>query len=298
VSELTPGPLAAREATLPELIRQAEGLVSRRRIELARRLLRDALQRFPDNADLLYLAACADWMEDDNAAAISTVNRVLVLAPAHYGARRLRADLLREAKDYVGAEAALIELLREHPEDADCYSRYALVMLDTVHLDKARALAQEGLRHEPDHPGCLFALTLTDLVSGRPAASASLATLMREHPEHVHTASALIVALNARRDYRGALRVAQELLRSRPDSAHHLQLVRELKVLTHWSLLPLYPVLRWGRRGQIGVWIIGVLCLQLLGGRAPPWITKSALIVWLGYIAYSWIWPPILRKII
>jgi tetratricopeptide (TPR) repeat protein len=283
-----------------EALFRASSLVERRRYGEARTHLASALKTYPDDPELGYLSAYVDYATDQGEAAMRTIQSVLRAQPEHAGARDLYATLLENEKRYAEAESVLIQLLRDYPEDADYYSSYADLMLRTMNASKARRLAQEGLKIEPEHAGCLHAPALADLIEGRGRGeSIGLAALVREHPEHLRTSLALVVALQDRGDHRGALRIAQELLRSQPDSTELLNLVRELRVVTHWSLLPLYPMQRWGWAGVFGVWVAGVFGIRLLAKNgAPAPLVASLTVLWLVYIVYSWIWPPLLKKIL
>src|SRR4029079_5106786 len=82
---------------LAAVVGEAHALVERRRYAHARVTIAHGLRHFPDNAELLYLAAFVDYATNDRDAAMQTVMRVLATAPEHYGARRLCAHL-HEAK--------------------------------------------------------------------------------------------------------------------------------------------------------------------------------------------------------
>ena len=94
------------------------------------------------------------------------VRQVLVVAPEHAPARQLLATLLTERDECADAELLLIGLLREYPENADLYGRYARLMLRTLHLEKAEQLAQEGLRYDPENDECLLAIALCETARG------------------------------------------------------------------------------------------------------------------------------------
>ena len=89
--------------------------------------------------------------------------------------------------------------------------------------------------------------------------SEHLLRLLQAHPEQVITATTLVVALSEQGRSREALRIAQELLRNQPDNPHVLALVRELKMQTHWTMLPLYPMQRWGWGGAAAVSVAGII---------------------------------------
>ena len=287
--------------TLGAVVSEARALVERRRYAHARSTISHGLRHFPDNTDLLYLAAFVDYATDDHGAAMQTVVRVLATDPQHYGTRRLCAYLHEAKKEYAQAEELWIGLLREYPEDADCYGAYAELMLKTLNLDKAARLAREGLRHEPESAICLYVAAMIDVISGRGARSQegdALLRLLRAHPQQVVTATTLVVALMDQGRNREALRIAQELLRNQPDNPHYLALVRELKMQTHWTMLPLYPMQRWGWGGAAAVSVAGIIGVRALGNAVPEPFSSVVVYTWLAYVIYSWVWPSILRKMI
>jgi tetratricopeptide (TPR) repeat protein len=286
---------------LSSVLREAEALVERRRFAHARVVIGHGLRHFPENSDLLYLSAFIEYVEDQHDAAMKTVQQVLAQDPEHKGARRLCAHLHEEVKEFAQAEALWIGLLREYPEDADLYASYAELMLKTLNLDKAGRLAKEGLRHEPENAGCLYVAAVIDVIEGggaRGTRQDNLKTLLLEHPEHVRTAFALVIALNDRGQHRDALRIAQELLRSQPDSQQYVALVRELKMQSHWTMMPLYPMQRWGWGGAAAVSIAGIVGVRALSNVVPEPVALTIVYTWLIYCIYSWVWPSILRKLI
>ena len=156
---------------LPSLLQQAHALIDRRRFLQARQLLGTGIQHGPDNPQLLYLCAFVDFSTGQAAAAEETLNKVLAQEPKHYGGRILRGELYESQKRYPEAEAVWIDLLRDYPEDPDCYAHYADLMLRTLHFEKAERLTREGLRLEPAHWQCLYVAYLIDVIQGRAAAS-------------------------------------------------------------------------------------------------------------------------------
>ena len=281
------------------LLSQAQALMERRRYAQAHNVVSLALRHFPESSDFQYLGAYLHYAMDDYAASTRSVEPVLAKDPQHYGARVLRAKLHEEAKEYASAERLWIELLRDYPESADCYSSYAELMLRTLHLEKARLLAEEGLRHEPEHQGCLYVATLVDFINSPGSAqSENLHKLLRAHPEHVGSSTALMIALADQGRNREALRIAQELLRQQPDSDQLVQLVRELKMQTHWTMVPMYPMQRWGWGGAVALTAAGMIGLRFAAASWPASIVTPLTFIWLGYAIYTWTWPSILRKLI
>lgn len=276
---------------------EVHALLERRRYVQAEESVSRGLREFPESAELQYLAAFIDYARDRRDAASQGVKAALSRSPAHYGARLLHARLLEGEQRLVEAERVWIDLLRDYPQSAECFAGYGELMLKTLNLDKARRLAQEGLREAPEHVECLYLAALIDLIrSGRGAESEHLQRMLREHPEHFRSAIALVIALSAKGNDRAALRVAQELLRQRPDSPQLLQLVRGLKASSHWSLLPLYPMRRWGWTGAVVVTLGGLIGLRIGERSLPPAAFETLTWIWLTYVIYSWTWPRLLRR--
>lgn len=274
-------------------------LVARHRYDSARRQVVEGLRSNPDSPPLLYYSAYIDWCQDRNVEAAETLRKLLALEPENYLGRKLLARLQDEQGRQADAELTWIGLLREYPEDASLYFGYGRLMLNALKIDKARRLVAEGLRRHPEDNEGLFLAGLCDFVDGRRLDTTDhLTNLVRYYPDSVHTGLALIVALQQRGRNRDALRIAQQLLRSRPDSPELLEVTRRLKVDTHWSMLPLYPLQRWGWPFAIGSWIFIAFGLRVLAKGLPSQVTGAIVVAWLAYCVYSWVWPRVLPRII
>jgi tetratricopeptide (TPR) repeat protein len=276
---------------------EGHALIERRRYSQARITVTQGLRSFPESAELQYLAAFIDYASERPEQAMQGVRALLSQAPQHYGARTLYAHLLEGSKELAEAERVWIELLRDYPQSAECFAGYGELMLKTLNLEKARRLAQEGLRLSPEHAGCLFLAAMIDVIRNRNGVdSEHLQRMLREHPEHVRSALALVIALSANGNDRGALRVAQELLRQQPNAGHLVTLVRSLKMRTHWTMLPLYPMQRWGWNAAIAITIVGIVGLRVAEQTFSSPLVETLTWIWLAYVIYSWVWPRVLRR--
>jgi tetratricopeptide (TPR) repeat protein len=277
--------------------RQAEELLARDRVAQARLLLADALRSAPDHPDLLYLAARADWQGNEHARARDTLQRVLALSPDHFAAQVLLFELLAWDGELAQAEQVILPLLRAHPQDAGLWARYSRLMLQALHVDKARRLAQEALRLAPDHEPALRAQALCDLVTLRHGTdSAALQRMLAHNPEDLHTLMLVCVALQRSGKLRAALAVAQALLRAQPMNASLVNLVKHLRWRTHWTMLPLWPLQRYGWGASIGLWLAFVIGMRFVDRIAPPGVANGIGYVLLGYVVYSWVWPGLLKR--
>jgi predicted Zn-dependent protease len=285
-------------ATPEQVMHQVEVLLERRRTSQARALLSPALATHPDHTGLLLQSAWTDYLEDRNDEALTTVRQVLLAEPKDQSARLLYFELLLERGDSAEAERAIIELLREYPEHAHYYGRYAQLMLKTLNIAKSHQLALEGLKYDPDNVECLAAQTICDFIE-RPGSTTSqgLQQLLVRHPQSIRTLWLVIIALQQRGDRREALNIARELLRAQPDNEGLVDTVKQLRLVTHWSVWPLWPVLRFGWGGSVAIWLLAVFGLNALR-RSDPELAGTIGLVVLAYVGYSWIWPPILKRLL
>jgi len=276
---------------------QAFYFIERRRLEDARRILGQGLKEFPQDPDLLFHSAQVEWLADRNKEAEATARQVLVIDPTHAPARQLLASLLMASGEFADAELLLISLLRDYPESADLYGRYSRLMLRTLHLDKAEQLAREGLRYSPENDECLMAAALCETARSGARPNEGLAKLLQAHPESLSSVHALVVALVDAGRISEAHRIARSALRSDPANLHLVSLVRELHIQNHWSMKPLWPLQKWGWGASAAMWLGGIVVIRGLSQSAPELATPVAFF-WLGYCIYSWVWPPLIRRIL
>ncbi len=272
-------------------------LIERGRFDLARQELTTALGQFPQHSDLLYEAARLDLREDNPQAAYDTLQQLLASDPEHLYGRFLLAVVLEELHQLPRAEEVLLDLLSDYPEQAALYAHYAMLMYRTLHVEKAKALSREAVRLDPDNEQALAACLIGDLIDGRTVAQqGKLHELLRKHPEDMSTSRLLIAHLVDHGKYWSAKRVAVELLRAQPNSPELLKLVVDLEFLAHWSMIPLWPLNRWGIGATISLYVLTLLGMTQLRKHLDADIMGSVNIALLCYVVYSWIYPPILRR--
>jgi len=276
---------------------QAFYFIERRRLDDARRILKDGLSQFPQDPDLLFHSAQVEWLNDENEAAEATARQVLSVAPEHAPARQLLANLLIEREQFADAELLLIGLLRDYPESADLYGRYSRLMLRTLHLDKAEQLAREGLRYDPDALECLLAMALCETARGGAQANQGLQKLITGHPESMSTVHALVVALVDGGRIHEAHAIAQQAMRADPANEHLVNMVRELRIQNHWSMKLLWPLQKWGWGGSAAMWVAAIVIMRALQTSAPD-AYGPFVFGWLAYVIYSWVWPSLIRRIL
>ncbi len=279
-----------------ELYAKLEHLLGVRRTADVRRLVAPGLAAAPDDAELHQFLARAACLDGDTGQARDHLERVLALDPDHSGARYLLFEVLIDEAEYSEAETLVIELIREHPADADYLAAYARLMLLTLHLEKARLLTQEALRHEPEHRGALLVEVLIATARGdHDQARLTLEEVLRDEPDAYRTTHTLFYVLLKQKRYREAEKVGQQLLRTNPTNVDLVDALIDIRTQTHWSALPAYPVTRYGWAGVAGMWVIGAM-----GARVIARFDKAAAGIWaLAYVAlciYSWVYPSILKR--
>lgn len=277
---------------------EIEAMIERGRLAPAKLRLNEALQQFPNHPELLVQSARLDYLQGRNTEALAALQQVLSQVPNHEEARYLLFVVKRDEGVLAEAEQIIVGLLHDFPEHAPFYGSYGDLMVRAMNLSKGRALAEEGLKYDAADSVCLVIRTLCDLIEHPTgAASHSLQQLLVRSPQSAYTLILLRASLVDRGDYRGALRIGQELVRSQPDNPDFVEAVKELSAVTHWSMLPLWPMQRWGWGAAIALWAVVNVALRVLASQGAEWkgLTLALSLVFIAYAIYSWIWPRLLR---
>ena len=232
---------------LDDDIRLLQELGARNRTAQMRDVLHRVMPLHPDHQAVLYYAALVDWLENKDEEALATATRLVENYPDSFDGRLLLFRILDSLGRRAEAEPVIIALINDYPESALLYARYSLLMLETMHVDKAGTLALRALRLDPDNEIALVASVLHELVVN-PGESARqrLAELVKRYPEAIGTALTVVSVLSDEGRDREALVIAQEILRQDPNSESLVDLVVALKTASHWSLIPLRPMQKWG----------------------------------------------------
>ena len=274
-------------------------LAARNRRAQMRPLLERLLPQYPDHHDLLYYAALVDWQDDKDEEALKTISQLVQLHPESFGGRILLFRILDGLNRSAEAEGVILELMREYPEEAMLFGRYSLLMLETMQVEKAGELASRGLQLDPDDEMSLTASVLYELVANPgEAAQHRLAELVQRYPDSVGTASMVIAVLSDQGRTTEALRIAQEVLRQSPDSEGLVNTVVVLKSASHWSVIPMRPFQKWGWGASIGLWFAVMFLMRSARGTTWEAYTTPVAIVFLAFVVYSWVWPPLLKRLI
>lgn len=286
----------AEDQQLEQTVRQITELLARRRLNSAREMLNSTLPGNPSHVGLLELAAELEWLDDDNYEAKLAVDRILVEAPESYTGRYVLTQIQRESEEFADAEATVLGLLQDYPEDSQLYAVYAQIMLETFNVDKAEQLATEALARDPTclqamavHAECGF-ITQPDQQQ-----LARLRRILEEHPDQVRTTILMVQRLGDKGKTSEAYELARTLAASQPDNPHIVAMADELRYASHWSLKPLWPMQKWGWGASIAIWIAAMLFFR--SSFLPEY--RLPIAIALGsYVVYSWLWPPLLKRIL
>ena len=272
-------------------------LIERNRYETAENILGTALTKDPDNIDLKYISAIIDKETDRLYEAEKTLKHILSKEPDHVEAKYLLAQVYIDRNEFPGAELLLIDLIRTFPREPQYFASYAHVMMQTINLEKAEKLAAEALRLDPGHPGALTASILCSLSKGkRLKANDQFSDLIKNYPNAAFSAHSLYIILVENKKYRAAMRIAQELLKDHPDNPDYLEMVKSLRLVTHPAMLPLYPLQRWGWQASAVMWVLFIIAGRMASKYLPDAQAIVIIYSFLGFIAYSWIAPFVLKR--
>ena len=272
-------------------------LIELNRYEMAENMLGSALAKDPDNPDLQYISAIIDNETGRNYEAEETLKQILSKDPDYFQAKYLLTQVHIDKNEFTRAEQLLIDLIRDFPQEPQYFASYAHLMMQTINLDKAEKLAAEALRLDPEDPGALTTSILCSLSKGNNVkATDQFADLVRNYPDAEFSAHSLYIILVENKKYRSAMRIAQELLRNNPNDNDYLEMVKSLRVITHPAMLPLYPMQRWGWHASAVLWVIFVIAMRMAANYLPENQAFFIIYALLGYIAYSWIAPPVLKQ--
>ena len=282
-------------------IEQLGALVERQRIDAARALLANVLPSYPDSLHILYYAAWTEFLDDQEDAAKQIIGRMLELEPEHYGARYLLVRIHEHLHEFPQAELVVTALLREYPEEVELYAVYARIMLATNQFERAGRLADEALRRDPDNESALNTAVLTTFInSPGEQTREQLAKLVAEHPEQMQTTLRVVQLLIAEGRHDEAYALTRELVQMDPSNQALVQLATDLKVSSHWSMKPMWPMRKWGWGGSIAIWLIVVALVRIpvLESVGLQDFTGPIVAVFLVYVVYSWVWPWLFKRIV
>jgi eukaryotic-like serine/threonine-protein kinase len=131
------------------------------------KLLREAHQAFPLDAELAFQAGKAAWESDDPSAAFALFERALELDPAYGAAYRSTADLLAYAGKLDEALAVVERCTRQDPDATTCLAQRTLIDGLEGNCTRLEQDAQRILAHDPRSDVGYFLLASASYSQGR-----------------------------------------------------------------------------------------------------------------------------------
>ena len=242
---------------------QAQALLDLERFEQARTAAGEGLRRDADSLALLALAAAAE-------------------------ARLGSLD---------DAERHLLAALRLEPESTFLLAAYADVLIQGGALEKARRMLERADRIDADDPAVIRARIALAYVSNddREAERHSRRLLAEIDPEDPYGHAMLGSQAIERGSFRRASEHFDTAARYDLSNEDLVAAAREGRVYTHPLFLPLWPIQRFG---PAKVWVAAIATMALL--RAAELYTAFAVfaIVYIVWVAYTWIVPPIAERLL
>jgi tetratricopeptide (TPR) repeat protein len=271
-------------------------LIEVRRYAEATRQLTEHAQREPGDPEIPRRLGQIAYLKDEYADAERQLQRALELDPHDEFARYFLFWTYAEQQRNAEAEEVALALIEADPDHAEYYAIYAHLMLRTLHLEKAAALAERALELDPQLRRARLVRVLLQKIAGdQRAAHGEIAELFGADPLDRQLAAEAVDALMEQQRYREALSLGQDLLRSWPDHPTLVDVLIEAKVASHPLALPAWPFRRWGWPFSLGVWAVVIAGRRLFPTPLPAWVGWIAL-GYLVWVIHSWVHAPLLRK--
>lgn len=271
-------------------------LIDIHRYTEATQVLAEHAKREPDDPQLPRRFGQLAYLKDEYADAERELRRALELDPHDEFASYFLFWTYAEQRRHAEAEEVVLALIAEDPDHAEYFALYAHLMVRTLHLEKAAALAERALELDPQtRRARLVRVILQKIAGNQRAAHSEIADLFGADPLDRTLAAEAVDALMEQHRYREALSLGQDLLRAWPDHPTLVDVLIEAKVASHPLSLPAWPFRRWGWPFSLGAWAVVLIGVRLVPRPQPAWI-GWALMAYLLWVLHSWLHAPLLRK--
>jgi predicted TPR repeat methyltransferase len=194
---------------------RAAQLVAAGRIGAARPLLAAARRLAPNSIGVADVGARLALRADTPDEAVLELDQAIQAAPEHPGLRKSRAEMRRQTGDIEGATRDAAEAVVLDRHDPAAKALLGVLLLELGRTAQAVTCLAEASAAAPGNPGFASGLAAAQEAASDP--DAALATLLRcidAAPGQVDPRNAAILLCVRRRDFRQAVRLAQETRRS------------------------------------------------------------------------------------
>ncbi|MCP5101708.1 MAG: tetratricopeptide repeat protein [Chloroflexi bacterium] len=192
------------------------------------------------------------------------------------------------------AEDAILTALRQTPENVQFLCRYARLVAGSGQLGKAAALVQKAKQFEPDHPAVAHTeIVIAYLRGDDKTAVRSGHEALKDAPDDLTSHYMLGHAYAGQGKVDQANRHLGTAARLNPQEKEFTTSARASRTWAHWLLLPLRPLYRFGS-GKI--WLGAIITMFALRALNLEDVSFWFAVVYLIYVIYSWVVPPLLRR--
>ena len=194
-----------------DLIRRVSDMIDAGRTGAARPLLAAARRSIPPSPGLSQLSARLAMRDGALEQARVELDEAIEISPRHPGLRKIRADLRQRMGDVEGATRDAAEAVILDRRDPNAKALLGTLMLELRRPNEAVVCLREAVAAIPANPSFREALAAAQEASGD--AEAGLETLeegIALAPSAVALRNAAILTCVRRRDFKGAIRLAED----------------------------------------------------------------------------------------
>ncbi len=217
ILELQPDHRLARQALVDTLMRRGEW-------EEAGREAAKLLERFPEDADSIYLAAAVAFRRNEFQRAVQLADKVLALKAGHRqaAAYRLRAFSHFMLEDYEGFRHDLEQLLAVDPANADAHYHLGRYYYENQQFNEGLAALERAVALDPSHYKAHYFLgwcrqAQGDLAAAEAGYRRSIEVVEARHVRYGWPYTDLGELLVTKGDYAGGLSWLYRGIRNDPD---------------------------------------------------------------------------------
>jgi predicted Zn-dependent protease len=226
--------------------------------------------------------------------AITAVKKGLALSPDARYLLYLLCNCHSCLGDLAAAERAILSGLHQNPEDPQLLCRYAVLVSEAGQLEKAQRLLDKAAQIAPDHPAVANTrITLAYLRGDDKEATAVSRQTLSQNPHNLYGQYMLGGALAAQGKVYSANRHFQSAARLDPTDKTVTGSTRQSRLQTHWLLIPLWPAQRFG---PVAIWIAAIVIIFSLNALDLNKIANGFTLVYIIWVVYSWVVPPLLKR--
>lgn len=241
------------------------------------------------------IRAAAEIVLTDHEAALQAARNGLELDPNSSELLSLGAHAAAELGRLPEAERMVLQALDRDPDDPDHLCLYAEIVARAGQIEKAETLLARAESIDPECQAALLGRANVAYLRGDKRALTHYAEeLLRVDPAGKAGQHMRGVAMANSGRMREAARHYAEAAGIDPADHSAAETARSARFAIHPLLWPMWPVMRFG---PWVVWGAGVAALILSRSLAPG-VAGIVVVVWIAYVIYTWVAPPILERVL